>query len=176
MEDDVQLLPYDPAWPGMFAQEAALLRQALPAGLVIGIEHFGSTAVPGLVAKPIIDILIAVASLPRAREEAVAPVCGLGYLYWEDNPKRDRMFFVKGMPPHGARRTHHVHLTEAGGEMWRRRLALRDHLRTHPDEARRYAAVKRELAVRYPTDREAYTDAKSVYLEPLYRRIGVGDA
>jgi GrpB-like predicted nucleotidyltransferase (UPF0157 family) len=175
MDDGVHLVPYDPAWPGMFALEAELLRQALPVDLVRGIEHFGSTAVPGLAAKPIIDILIAVTSLDRAREVAVAPICALGYLYWDDNPKRDRMFFVKGMPPHGARRTHHVHLTEPDGEMWRRRLKLRDHLRAHPEEARRYEVLKQELAARHLDDREAYTEAKSAYLEPLYRRIGVGD-
>jgi GrpB-like predicted nucleotidyltransferase (UPF0157 family) len=176
MSDGVQLVAYDPAWPGLFAAEASRLRAALPGDLVLGVEHFGSTAVPGMEAKPIIDILIAVASIARAKAAAVAPICGLGYLYWEDNPKRDRMFFVKGLPPHGARRTHHVHLTEPGGEMWRRRLALRDHLRAHPEEARRYEAVKRDLAARHADDREAYTEAKSAYLEPLYRRIGVGDA
>ncbi|MGH7042000.1 MAG: GrpB family protein [Acetobacteraceae bacterium] len=174
--DNVRIVPYDPVWPRLFATEAVRLRAALPADLVIGIEHFGSTAVPGLAAKPIIGIMIAVASLLRARAVAVPPLRALGYLYWEDNPKPDRMFFVKGMPPHGARRTHHVHLTEAGGEMWRRRLPLRDFLRAHPEEARYYEALKRELAARHATDREAYTGAKTEYLESLYRRIEKGEA
>jgi GrpB-like predicted nucleotidyltransferase (UPF0157 family) len=173
--DEVLIAPYDPRWPDAFATEAARLRAALPADLVIGIEHFGSTAVPGMAAKPIIDILVAVTSLDRARAVAVPAISALGYLYWEDNPKPDRMFFVKGLPPHGARRSHHVHLTEPDGEMWRRRLKLRDLLRADPAEAGRYEALKRDLAARYPTDREAYTDAKTDYLESLYRRIEMED-
>lgn len=157
----------------MFAAEAERLRAVLDPALVLGIEHFGSTAVPGQVAKPIIDILIAVHSLARAKAEAVAPILSLGYVYWEDNPKPDRMLFVKGMPPYGARRTHHVHITEPTGEMWQRRLAFRDHLRAHPDEAERYAALKRDLAQRHATDRESYTGAKTDYVEAVYRRMGI---
>jgi GrpB-like predicted nucleotidyltransferase (UPF0157 family) len=171
--DDVELVAYDPDWPGLFALEAERLRAVLDPAQVLGIEHFGSTAVPGLIAKPIIDILIAVCSLARAKAEAVAPILSLGYVYWEDNPGPDRMFFVKGMPPYGTRRTHHVHITEPAGEMWQRRLAFRDYLRAHPDEAQRYAALKRDLAQRYPTDREAYTDAKTDYVEAVYRRMGM---
>jgi GrpB-like predicted nucleotidyltransferase (UPF0157 family) len=153
---------------------AGQLRGVLDPAQVIGIEHFGSTAVPGLAAKPIIDILIAVASLAVAKATMVDPITSLGYLYWAENPKSDRMFFVKGMPPHGARRTHHVHITELGGEMCRRRLAFRDHLRAHPDEARRYEALKYELADRFANDRERYTDEKTEYLESVYSKIGLG--
>jgi GrpB-like predicted nucleotidyltransferase (UPF0157 family) len=171
--DDVELVAYDPDWPRQFAAEADRLRTVLDPAQVIGIEHFGSTAVPGLIAKPIIDILVAVHSLARAKAEAVAPILSLGYVYWRDNPKPDRMFFVKGMPPYGARRTHHVHITEPAGEMWQRRLAFRDYLRSHPDEAERYAALKRDLAQRYAADRENYTDAKADYVEAVYRRMGL---
>lgn len=171
--DDVELVAYDPDWPRQFAVEADRLRAVLDPALVIGIEHFGSTAVPGLIAKPIIDILIAVHSLARAKAEAIEPILSLGYVYWADNPKPDRMFFVKGMPPYGARRTHHVHITEPDREMWRRRLPFRDYLRAHPDEAARYAALKRDLAQRHATDREAYTDAKTDYVAAVYRRMGV---
>jgi GrpB-like predicted nucleotidyltransferase (UPF0157 family) len=120
-------------------------------------------------------MLIAVTSLTRAKATVVEPILALGYVYWADNPKPDRMFFVKGMPPYGARRTHHVHITEPDGEMWQRRLAVRDHLRAHPDEARRYAALKQDLAARYPTDRERYTNAKTAYIEEVYRKIGPWD-
>ncbi|MGA3398167.1 MAG: GrpB family protein [Acetobacteraceae bacterium] len=171
--DDVALVAYDPDWPRQFAMEAERLRGVLDPALVLGIEHFGSTAVPGLIAKPIIDILIAVRSLATARTAAVAPIVSLGYVYWEDNPKPDRMFFVKGMPPYGARRTHHVHITEPAGEMWQRRLAFRDYLRAHPDEAQRYAALKHDLARQYTTDREAYTEAKSDYVQAVYLRMGL---
>jgi GrpB-like predicted nucleotidyltransferase (UPF0157 family) len=171
--DDVHITAYDPTWPAQFTAEARQLRAVLDPQLILGIEHFGSTAIPGLAAKPIIDILIAVTALDRAKARLVQPICGLGYVYWADNPKPDRMFFVKGMPPYGTHRTHHIHITETDGEMWQRRLTFRDHLRAHPDEARRYAALKHDLAARYPTDRERYTDAKTAYIEALYRRIGL---
>jgi len=171
--DDVQLVPYDPAWPGLFAAEAERLRGVLDPAQLLGIQHFGSTAIAGLAAKPIIDILIAVRSLAHAKATLVEPIASLGYLYWPDNPKQDRMFFVKGMPPHGERRTHHVHVTEPDGEMWRRRLAFRDHLRAHRDEAQRYEALKRSLAAHHPTDREAYTDAKTAYVEAVYRKMNL---
>jgi GrpB-like predicted nucleotidyltransferase (UPF0157 family) len=171
--DDVEIVPYDPAWPCLFAMEAERLRGALSAADVVGIEHFGSTAVPGLAAKPIIDILIAAASLPRAKATMIEPIIALGYVYWSENPKTDRMFFVKGMPPYGDRRTHHVHITEPGGEMWQRRLAFRDYLRANSDEARRYEALKRDLALRFPADREAYTEAKTDYMTAVYRKMGL---
>jgi GrpB-like predicted nucleotidyltransferase (UPF0157 family) len=170
--DDVRIVSYDPGWPEQFAAEARRLRAVLDPGQVLGVEHFGSTAVPGLAAKPIIDILVAVVSLAHAKATMIAPILSLGYVYWAENPKPDRMFFVKGMPPYGERRTHHVHITEPNGEMWRRRLLFRDHLRAHPDEARRYEALKRDLAERFPDDREAYTQAKTDYVEALHRRIG----
>jgi GrpB-like predicted nucleotidyltransferase (UPF0157 family) len=171
--DDVHIIPYDLAWPGLFAVEAERLREVLDPNDVVDIEHFGSTAVPGLAAKPIIDILIAVRSLPHAKATMVKPIITLGYLYWPDNPKPDRMFFVKGMPPHGEGRTHHVHITEPDGEMWRPRLAFRDYLRANPREAGRYEALKHDLAARYPDDREAYTEAKTEFVERLYRQMGV---
>ena len=171
--DDVRITPYDPAWPDLFAAEAERLRGALDPDLILGIEHFGSTAVPGLAAKPIIDILIAVTSLARAKTTMVKPITALGYLYWSENPKPDRMFFVKGMPPYGKQRTHHVHITEPGGEMWQRRLPFRDYLRANPDEARRYEALKYNLAARFPMDRDGYSDAKTEYVEEVYQKIGL---
>lgn len=166
--DEVELAEYDPAWPALYEAEAARLRTVLPPGLILAMEHFGSTAIPGLVAKPVIDILIAVPSVEAARAIAVAPMDALGYAFWADNPKRDRLFFVKGLPP-APRRTHHVHMTERGGEMWQR-LLFRDHLRAHPNEAARYAALKRELAARHREDREAYTEAKSGFVAEVLAR------
>src|SRR5580692_4373155 len=119
MADDIVIVPYDPIWPSLYEAEAAIVRAALPADLVLAIEHFGSTAIPGLAAKPVIDILVAVRSIEEARRRAVAPLTALGYAFWADNPKRDRLFFVKGLPP-APRRTHHVHMTEPTGAMWPR--------------------------------------------------------
>lgn len=162
--DEVEIVEYDPRWPVLFNAEAERLRAVLDPSLIVGLEHFGSTAIPGLSAKPIIDILIAVRSLAAAQATFVEALRTLDYVYWADNPKKDRMFFVKGMPPFGSRRSHHVHVTEPDGEMWRR-LAFRDYLRAHPEEAAIYAQLKRRLAAEHQTDREAYTDAKSAYVE-----------
>lgn len=167
--DEVEIVAYDQRWPALFGEEAKRLRATLDPSLIVGLEHFGSTAIPGLSAKPIIDILIAVRSLADARAGFIAPLRTLDYVYWADNPKTDRLFFVKGMPPFGSGRSHHVHVTEPDGEMWQR-LAFRDYLRAHPEEARTYERLKRRLAAEHRTDREAYTDAKSAYIEGVMRR------
>ena len=167
--DDIHLVDYDPRWPALYAAESARVRAALPAGLVHAAEHFGSTAIPGMVAKPVIDILIAVQSIEQARMIAVAPIVALGYAFWADKPKRDRLFFVTGLPPAAPHRTHHVHMTELGSVMWHR-LLFRDNLRAHPDEAMRYAALKRDLAARHHTDRDAYTAAKATYVDEVMEK------
>jgi GrpB-like predicted nucleotidyltransferase (UPF0157 family) len=164
--DEIEIVEYDPRWPALFEEEAARLRAVLDRDLILGLEHFGSTAIPGTAAKPIIDILIAVRSVVEARDRFVEPLRALDYVFWAENPKTDRLFFVKGMPPYGPRRTHHVHVCEKEGEQWQR-LPFRDYLRTHPDEAARYTHLKRELAVRHRTDREAYTAAKSAFVEEI---------
>src|SRR5260370_10993497 len=129
----------------------------------MGLEHFGSRGVPDLAAKPIIDILIAVRSLADAQATFVEALRNLDYVYWADNPMKDRMFFVRGMPPFGSRRSHHVHVTEPHGEMWQR-LAFRE------EEAGTYERLKRRLAAEHQTAREAYTDAKSAYVETVMRK------
>ncbi|QPF81610.1 GrpB family protein [Bradyrhizobium genosp. L] len=167
--DEIEIVDYDPRWPLLFGEEAETLRSVLDSSLIVGLEHFGSTAIPGLSAKPIIDILIAVRSLAAAKATFVEALQPLDYVYWHHNPRKDRMFFVKGMPPFGARRTHHVHVTEPEGEMWHR-LAFRDYLRSHPEEALTYERLKRRLAAEHPTDREAYTEAKSAYVDLVMRK------
>jgi GrpB-like predicted nucleotidyltransferase (UPF0157 family) len=167
--DPIELAPYDPRWPALFAAEAAALRGVLPADLAYGIEHFGSTAIPGIDAKPIIDIMVAVAD--RARwPELIAPIESLGHVYWADNPDPRHLLFVKGMPPFGTGRTHHVHVWEpaAAAPM----LRFRDYLIAHPDAATRYTALKHELARRYRTDREAYSEAKSEFVAEILRLAG----
>jgi GrpB-like predicted nucleotidyltransferase (UPF0157 family) len=168
MSDAIVIVPYDPTWPALYAAEAARVRAALPRDLVVAIEHFGSTAVPGLAAKPVIDILVAVPSIAVARERAVAPLTALGYAFWADNPKRDRLFFVKGLPP-APRRTHHIHMTEPEGEAWQR-LRFRDHLRARPEAREAYLAVKLDLARRFPEDREAYTEGKQDFVDEIMRQ------
>jgi GrpB-like predicted nucleotidyltransferase (UPF0157 family) len=167
--DEVEIVDYDPRWPLLFDEEARRLRAVLDPSPIVGLEHFGSTAIPGLSAKPIIDILIAARSLAAAQASFVEALRKLDYVYWADNPKKDRMFFVKGMPPFGSKRSHHVHVTEPQGEMWQR-LAFRDYLRAHPEEAETYGRLKKRLAAEHQTDREVYTDAKSAYVAGVMRK------
>jgi GrpB-like predicted nucleotidyltransferase (UPF0157 family) len=164
MPDEIEIVEYDPNWLRLFEEERALLERILPADLVLTIEHGGSTAIPGLAAKPIIDIFIAVRSIEAAHTALVAPIEGIGYAYWAENPNKDRMFFVKGMPPCGDGRTHHIHVFEPTSEFFQRALAFRDYLREHPDEAERYHQLKQELAQRHRSDREAYSRAKDAYV------------
>jgi GrpB-like predicted nucleotidyltransferase (UPF0157 family) len=173
--DEVEIVDYDARWPGMFSEEAGILRALLDPVLLVGVEHFGSTAIPGLAAKPIIDILVAVRSLPEARAKVIEPLERIGYVFWAENPKTDRMFLVRGMPPYGERRTHHIHICEPTAEPWLEGLPFRDHLRTHPEEAQRYGRLKRELAIRHRMDREAYTDAKASYVEEILAKARVNE-
>lgn len=172
--DEIEIVNYDQAWPSLFAEEAVRLRAALDAQLIVGLEHFGSTAIPGMPAKPIIDILIAVRSLDAARGAFIETLGDLEYIFWADNPKTDRLFFVKGMPPYGERRTHHVHVVEPSAEPWQR-LAFRDHLIAHPEDARRYADLKRGLAVTHRIDREAYTNAKAAFVSEIMAKASRGE-
>ena len=174
--DEITLVDYDPAWPARFAEEVERIQAAL-GDSVVAIEHFGSTAVPGLSAKPVIDLLVAVRSLPEARTRAVSALEALGYAYWRDDPAPDRLFFVKGLPPNGPR-THHVHVVDLSvshdprlGEFtFADRLLFRDYLRAHPDEAVRYAELKRELARQFSEDREAYTSGKTEYVYSIMQK------
>jgi len=125
------------------------------------IEHFGSTAIPALAAKPIIDIMLIVPEV-SLWPQLIAPMESLGYVYWAENPRRDRMFFVKGMPPFGTGRTHHVHVRAPDDS--ESELLFRDYLRGHPEEAVRYAGLKRDLAARFPADRDAYGNAKAEFV------------
>ena len=164
--DEIRIVPYDPRWPAVYLAEADLLRSILPSELVLTTEHIGSTAVPGLAAKPIIDILIAVPSVKQARDIAVPALEEYGYAFWSDNPRQDRLFFVKGLPPRALHRTHHLHMAEPGSDT-QTPLLFRDYLRTHSQEASRYAALKSDLAAQHQGDREAYTAAKSSYIDQV---------
>ena len=164
--DGIALCAPDPAWPAQYAAEAARLVRVLPAVPELRLEHFGSTAVPNLRAKPVIDILV-IHPQPARWPQLIAAIESLGYVCWRDNPRSDRLFFVKGMPPYGARRTHHVHVRMPNDA--ERELAFRDLLRADADVARRYEALKDDLAARYPLDREAYTEAKTGFIEAALR-------
>jgi GrpB-like predicted nucleotidyltransferase (UPF0157 family) len=170
--DEIEIAPYDLEWPALAAQEIAKVRAALPSGLVRVIEHIGSTAVPGLAAKPIVDLMILTRALTAAKQLAVPPLEAMGYSYWRANPNPARMFLVKGLPP-AARRTHHIHITEDEAELTRH-CGFRDHLRRHAEDAKRYEALKRALASLHRTDREAYTEAKNDFVREIEAKLHRG--
>jgi GrpB-like predicted nucleotidyltransferase (UPF0157 family)/GNAT superfamily N-acetyltransferase len=159
LDEPIQLAPYDPSWPERFAEERVGLCDAIGAWAAGGIHHVGSTAVPGLEAKPIIDILVGVESLDASRA-CFEPLAKLGYLY---APYRaDEMhWFCK---PHPSRRTHHLHLAPTDSRRFRDELAFRDRLRDSREAVEEYARLKRCLAERFVDDREAYTDAKTDFI------------
>jgi GrpB-like predicted nucleotidyltransferase (UPF0157 family) len=161
-DEPIYLRPYDPAWPGQFELEAKVLAGALGPHIVGGIHHVGSTAVPGLSAKPIIDIMIGVADLDSSR-----PCIDLldEYDYCYAPHRQDVMhWFCKPDPAH---RTHHLHLVPTGSQRFTDVLAFRDYLRTHPAAVEQYEALKRQLAVQHAQDREAYTDGKGAMVAAI---------
>lgn len=160
----VVIVDYDPRWPGMFAEEKARIVDAL-AGLEITVEHVGSTAVPDLAAKPIIDIMVVVPD-PAKGEKAIAPLTALGYKYRGELGIPGRFYFSKGSP-----RAHHLHLYPRDHPETARLLLFRDHLRAHPEAARAYAELKRSLAEKFRYDREAYTEAKNDFIKSIEARI-----
>ncbi len=170
--DEIEITSYDPAWPTMFEGERRRLHSLLPASLLMRVEHIGSTAVPGLAAKPVIDLMVLVSSLETARAVAVAPLEAGGYAWWADNPDPERLFFVRGLPPSAPHRTHHLHLTESP-IILRRHLAFRDALRANALEREHYAALKRALAGLHGNNREAYTRAKAAHIEAMLVRAGL---
>ena len=158
-DERVRLVPHDPAWAAAFAAEADLLRATIGPWITGGVHHVGSTAVPGLDAKPIIDIAVGVAGLEESRE-CIGLLQPLDYLYW---PHRAEVmhWFCK---PDPAARTHHLHLIPTGSARLEDELVFRDHLRAHPEVAAEYGALKRRLAVEFGSDRDGYTEAKSEFV------------
>jgi GrpB-like predicted nucleotidyltransferase (UPF0157 family)/predicted acetyltransferase len=161
-EEPVVVADYDAAWPRLFEEERAALAAAL-GGAAVAIEHVGSTAVPGLAAKPIVDILVGLRSYPAAAGE-IAAVEAVGYVYRGELGIPGRQFFARGRP-----RTH-VHATLYQSDFWRSHLLFRDYLRASPEDAARYAALKRELAVRYREDRTGYTESKDSFVADVLAR------
>jgi GrpB-like predicted nucleotidyltransferase (UPF0157 family) len=163
-----QIAPYSGEWPLRFARERDRLQQAL-GDLAIRIDHHGSTAVPGLAAKPIIDIQISVPTL-RPLHVFVAALAPLGYVHV---PHADDVRCPFLHRPAEWPHTHHLHLVEAGGEEEARTLAFRDYLRAHPAVALEYEQLKRRLAVESDSTtfegREAYANAKTDFVEGVMR-------
>lgn len=158
----IDIVSYDPGWPALFREESERLQRVLGPWLVRSIEHIGSTAVPGLAAKPVVDIMAGVGSLEISRP-AIAAATILGYCYFPYQVDREHWF----CKPSPAMRTHHLHLVPVGTALWIRAIAFREYLRAHSDVAAEYEALKRGLALRFRLDREAYTDAKRPFIDAV---------
>jgi len=160
--DRIELTEYNPEWPAVFEAESARIRAACGSALV-AVEHIGSTALPGIAAKPVLDLMLGVLRLEDA-DELAAPMRALGYEYAGRYEAFGRFSFV--LRVHG-RRVSHAHGFVMDGAHWRRHLFFRDHLRSHPEAAARYESLKRKLAARYEDDREAYSDGKTPFLRSI---------
>lgn len=162
ISEEVHLEPHDSRWAGQFVIERDRLLDLLP-GHFTAIEHIGSTAVPRLAAKPVIDLIAGVGSIGEA-DALLHSLCSHGYeTSAEFNATlQDRRWLMR----HAAgRRTHHLHLVVFGSDLWVRWLQFRDLLRSDPGIAARYGSLKHELAARHRHDREAYTRAKAAFIE-----------
>ena len=165
----LEIVPYDTNWPRVFSAERDRIGAALDA-IALRIDHHGSTSVPGLAAKPIVDIQVSVQRLHPIQAYA-ARFAQLGYLHV---PHPDDAFCPFFHRPAAWPHTHHVHVVQAGGEEERRTLAFRDYLRDHGDTARAYADLKRRLAPQYIatefSSRQAYADAKTAFITEVVAR------
>ncbi len=160
----VIIRPYDPVWPLLFDEERERIDVAIHA-FISSIEHIGSTAVPGLAAKPVIDILIGAHSLAEA-PCFIPPLQALGYIYIEELEKQipERRYLQKVGP---AGHTHQLHIAETSSSFYREHLHFRDVLRAHPELAQEYAELKFRLARQFRNDRLGYTEAKNDLIQKI---------
>jgi GrpB-like predicted nucleotidyltransferase (UPF0157 family) len=164
MAQVIEIWPYDPAWPSLFAALGAGLRDAL-GSVALRIDHIGSTSVPGLAAKPIVDVQVSVAALDPVDAYRVA-LERLGLVFRSENTERTKRYFREAP---GTRRTH-IHVRRAGSWAEQFTLLFRDYLRVHPEDRERYAELKRRLARELLDDRHAYTEAKFPFIWEVMAR------
>ena len=158
----VRLVEYDARWPALFAAEQQRVREAC-GRLALRLEHVGGTSIPGMCAKPVLDIA-AGRPCEASTRDYIAALERAEYEHRGERGVPGREFFRRGQP-----RAYHVHLVEEGGPLWLEYLAFRDYLRTHPKAACQFADLKRALAARFPRDREGYLNAKSRHVQEILR-------
>ena len=162
----VRLVAYDERWPQLFEVEVNVLRKNLGTE-ILDVAHIGSTAIPGLDAKPVLDLMLALPSL-RAPASLFTTLCELGHEHRPRDTVADRLFFAKGP---AECRTHNLSACERGSRFWRVHIQFRDRLRPDPSAARAYVELKRELARRFPIDRLAYTNGKEAFVERIIAEV-----
>jgi GrpB-like predicted nucleotidyltransferase (UPF0157 family) len=159
----LRLSPYEPNWPLLFGAEKERLFASL-GNHILDVQHIGSTSIPGMPAKPILDIGVAVANFEEATR-CVPLLEQLGYIYKGENGIPRRHYFVKGNP-----RTHHLHLLEIESEEWKNHLRFRDYLRAKPTSAQAYASLKQTMAMQFATDRDAYQNGKENFIQAVLQK------
>ncbi len=162
MTRPLKIVAYDSNWPNLFEKEKKLIFETV-GHIVVRAEHIGSTAVPGLGAKPIIDILAAVNHLDQAKL-CIEPLKLIGYEYEPELEAQipERRFFNKGKPPKDQH--YHLHMVELTSDFWKRHLLFHNYLRAHPEVAQEYEKLKKRLAAKYGRNREDYTEAKTPFI------------
>ncbi|WP_261559954.1 GrpB family protein [Frankia tisae] len=169
-DQPVRIVAHDPAWAGRFGEQRDRLTAILGDLLAGAVEHIGSTAVAGLPAKPVVDILAPVHSLDIARG-ALPALADDGWLYWPDDPAGHHRLWL--LRPHPAARTHHLQVIAHGDPHARALLAFRDALRADAALHGRYARLKQRLAQVHHDNRNAYTNAKAAFIDQALRGVGV---
>lgn len=161
----ITISDYDPTWPAQFEQERMRLHTAL-GSIVTTIEHVGSTAVPGLAAKPIIDVLVGVRNVGEARARSIETLEAVGYRYIAEYEAwlPGEMLFRKGIPGPW---THHAHVMESSSPRWEELVLVRDYLRTHSEVAEAYGSLKKALAVLFQDDIAGFREAKRPFLRAV---------
>ena len=157
MNDTIQVVAYQSDWAELFKIEKAMLKPIFKDA--IDIQHVGSTSVPGLAAKPIIDIMIGFAELTAVGQIEINQLERNGYEYRGEAGIPGRLFFRKGMP-----RTHHLHVVKYNSDFWVDHLLFRDYLAAFPQTARQYGQLKIALAAKYSNDRDRYTNSKGPFI------------
>ncbi len=157
----MNLVAYNPEWEKIFLTEKETIAQAL-GNDCLEIEHIGSTAIPGILSKPIVDIAVRIPSL-KASEKYLAPLQAIGYTYFPERSSVERMFLAKGVPP-----TLHLSLTESEKfSYWKRQILFRDYLRSHADIAKEYEILKANLIQKYPDISQGYSDGKGEFVKKV---------
>ncbi len=158
----VKLVPYTSSWQTYFKKEAERLREAI-GDRIADVRHIGSTAIPGICAKPIIDIMVGLNRLEDL-EDLLEPLAALGYLYKGEQTIPGWHFFVKG---DAERKTHHLHVVASQSNFWTTRLLFQEYLCQHPEVAEAYESLKQQLARQYPNDRASYTQGKADFIQAV---------
>lgn len=162
VEEQIFLVPYDPTWPLKFEEEKKLIETTIGDFIIGRVHHIGSTSIPGLSAKPVIDILVGVESLEKS-SPCIETLSQIQYCYFPYKADQEH-WFCKPSPEH---RTHHLHLIPTTHPEFIAKLAFRDYLINHEDARNEYDKLKTKLAGEFRNDREAYTEAKKKFVDEI---------